>query len=64
MVEMAHSGFSEALFSTKTNQGRFYKPIKVGFIFTGPNFLSRTENLVAVNHLAQAFVRVGSKIGP
>ena len=32
------------------------KPIKVGFIFIGPNSLSRAEDLAAV-------VRVGSKIG-
>ena len=35
------------------------KPTKVGFIFIGPNSLS----LAAVNHVTQAVVRVGSKIG-
>ena len=27
------------------------KPTKVGFIFIGPNSLSRAEDLVAVNHV-------------
>ena len=39
------------------------KPTKVGFIFIGPNSLSRAEDLAAVNHVTQAFVIVGSKIG-
>ena len=39
------------------------KPTKVGFIFIGPNSLSRAEDLAAVNHVTQAVVRVGSKIG-
>ena len=34
-------------------------PTKAGFIFIGPNSLSRAEDLSAVNHV----VRVGSKIG-
>ena len=38
------------------------KPTKVGFIFIGPNSLSRAEDLAAVNHVTQAVVRVGSKI--
>ena len=38
-------------------------PTKVGFIFIGPNSLSRAEDLAAVNHVTQAVVRVGSKIG-
>ena len=46
-----------ALFSNKTNQGQ------VGFIFIGPNSLSWAEDLAAVNHVTQAVVRVGSKIG-
>ena len=32
------------------------KPIKVSFIFIGPNSLSRTEDLAAVNHVTQAVV--------
>ena len=36
---------------------------KVGFIFIGPNSLSRAEDLAAANHVTQAVVRVGSKIG-
>ena len=37
---------------------------KVGFIFIGPNSLSRAEDLAALNHaLTQAVVRVWSKIG-
>ena len=39
------------------------KPTKVGFIFFGSNSLSRAEDLAAVNHVTQAVVRVGSKIG-
>ena len=39
------------------------KPIKFGFIFIGHNSLSRAEYLAAVNHVTQAVVRVGSKIG-
>ena len=39
------------------------KPIKVGFIFIGPNSLSRAEDLAAVNHVTQTVLRVGSKIG-
>ena len=39
------------------------KPTKVGFIFIGPNSLSRAEDLAAANHVTQAVVRVGSKIG-
>ena len=42
-----------ALFSTKTNQGRFYFHCAS---------LSRAEDLAAVNHVTQAVVRVGSKI--
>ena len=38
------------------------KPTKVGFISIGPNSLSQTEDLAAVNHVTQAVVRVGSKI--
>ena len=38
------------------------KPIKVGFIFIGPNSLSGAEDLAAVNHVTQAVVRIGSKI--
>ena len=38
------------------------KPTKVGFIFIGPNSLSRDEDLAAANHVTQAVVRVGSKI--
>ena len=38
-------------------------PIKVGFIFIGQNSLSRAEDHAAVNHVTQAVVRVGSKIG-
>ena len=41
------------------------KPTKVGFIFIGPNSLSRAKDLAAVKHVTQApqaVVRVGSKI--
>ena len=37
-------------------------PNKVGFIFIGPNSLSRAEDIAAVNHVTQAFVRIVSKI--
>ena len=39
------------------------KPTKVGFIFIGPNSLSRAEDLAAVNHVTKAVVKVESKIG-
>ena len=39
------------------------KPTKFGFIFIGPNSLSRAEDLAAVNNVTKAVVRVGSKIG-
>ena len=39
------------------------KPTKVGFIFIGPNSISRAEDLAAVNYMTQAVVRVGLKIG-
>ena len=39
------------------------KQTKVGFIFIGTNSLSRAEDFAAVNHVTQAVVRVGSKIG-
>ena len=39
------------------------KPTKVGFIFIGNYSLSRAEYLAAFNHMTQAVVRVGSKIG-
>ena len=45
------------------------KPTKVGFIFIGPNSLSRAEDLSAVNHVTQAVnhvtqavVRVGHSL--
>ena len=38
-------------------------PTRVGFIFIGPNSLSRAEDLAAVNQVTQAIVRVGLKIG-
>ena len=34
------------------------KPTKVGFIFSGPNFVSQAEDLSAVNHVTQDVVRV------
>ena len=34
------------------------KPTKGGFIFIGPNSLSRAKDLVAVDHVTQAVVRV------
>ena len=36
------------------------KPKKFGYIFIGPNSLSQTEDLAAVNHVTEAIVRVGS----
>jgi len=35
------------------------KPTKVGFIFIGPNSLSRAEDLAAVNHVTQADTEFG-----
>ena len=45
-----------ALFFTKTKQCRLY-------FHWAYNSLSRAEDLAAVNHVTQAVVRVGSKIG-
>ena len=42
----AHSGFYE----NKTQHSSL-KPTKVGFIFIGPNSLSRAEDFEAVNHM-------------
>ena len=39
------------------------EPTKVGFIFIGPNSLSRVEDLTAVNHVTQAVVVFGLKVG-
>ena len=39
------------------------KPTKVGFIFIGLNSLSRAQDLAAVNHMSQAVVRVGLRLG-
>ena len=39
------------------------KSTKVGFIFIGPSSLSRAEDFAAINHVTQAVVKVGSKIG-
>ena len=39
------------------------KPTEVGFIFIGPNSLSRAEELEAGNHVTQSVERVVSKIG-
>ena len=36
------------------------KQTKVGFIFIGPNSLSRAEDLSVVNHVTQTVFRVGS----
>ncbi len=33
------------------------------FILIGPNSFTRAEDIAAVNHVTQAVVRVGSKIG-
>ena len=38
-------------------------PPKVGFIIIGPYCLSEVANLAAVNHVTQAVVIVGLKIG-
>ena len=39
------------------------KPTKVGFIFIGPNSLSRAKDLTAVNHVTQAVVVLGLIVG-
>ena len=36
------------------------KPTKVGFIFIGPNYLSRAYDVDAVIHVTQAVLRLGS----
>ena len=58
---MAHSGFLKEQDSIKPYSQ--LKPTKVGFIFIGPNSVSRAKDIAVVNHLTQAVVRVGSKIG-
>ena len=62
---MVGIGASPVFIRTRRNIESYspLKPIKVGFIFIGPNSLSRAEDLEAVNHVTQAVVRVGSKIG-
>ena len=61
MVEMAHSGFLKEQDSIKPYSP--LEPTKVGFIFIGPNSLSRVEDLTAVNHVTQAVVVFGLKVG-
>ena len=62
---MVGIGASPVFIRTRRNIESYspLKPIKVGFIFIGLNSLSRAEDLEAVNHVTQAVVRVGSKIG-
>ena len=63
---MVGIGAFQVFMRTKLNIQSYslLKPaIKVGFIFIGPYSLSRAEYLAAVNHVTQAVVRVGSKIG-
>ena len=62
---MVGIGTFRVLIRTRLNMEPYspLKPTKVGFIFIGPNSLSRAEDLTAVNHVTQAVVRVGSKIG-
>ena len=38
------------------------KPTKVGFIFIGPNTISRAEDFSAVNHVTQAVVKLGRRL--
>ena len=62
---MVGIGTFRVLIRTRLNMEPYspLKPTKVGFIFIGPNSLSRAEDLTAVNHVTQAVVRVDSKIG-
>ena len=62
---MVGIGAFRVLLRARLNIGPYssLKPTKVGFIFIGINSLSRAEDLAAVNHVTQAVVRVGSKIG-
>ena len=62
---MVGIGAFQVLMRTRLNNGPYspLKPTKVGFIFIGINSLSRAKDLAAVNHVTQAVVRVGSKIG-
>ena len=39
------------------------KPTKVGFIFIGPNSLSRAEDPAAANHVTQAVFKLGYRSG-
>ena len=62
---MVEIGVFPVLMRTRRNIEPYspLKPTKVGFIFIGPNSLSRAKDLAAVNHMTQAVVRVESKIG-
>ena len=39
------------------------KPTKVGFIFIEPNTLNRVEDPAAVNHVTQAVIKLGRRLG-
>ena len=62
---MVGIGAFQVLIRTRLNIEPYslLKPTKVGFIFIEPRSLSRAEDLAAVNHVTQAVIRVGSKIG-
>ena len=64
-IFMVGIGTFRVLIKTRLNMDPYssLKPTKVGFIFIGPNSLSRAEDLAAVNNVTQAVARVGSKIG-
>ena len=62
---MVGIGAFRVFLRTRLNIEPYYplNTTKFGFIFIGPNSLSRAEDLAAVNHVTQAVIRVGSKIG-
>ena len=61
---MVGIGAFQVLMRTRLNIDPYspLKPIKVGFIFIGPNSLGWAEDLAAVNHMKQAVVRVRSRL--
>ena len=64
LLEFVLSGFGWKQDSTVNIEPYFQlKPTEVGVIFIGPNSVSWALVLVSVNHVTQAVVRVGSKIG-
>ena len=58
-------GAFRVLMRTRLNIEPYFplKPTKVVFIFIGPNSLSRAEDFSPVNHVTQAIVKLGRRLG-